>query len=220
MPAEIQHAVITGGTGSLGRAITSAFSDPAWSVASPGSRQLDVTDPSAVRSYFRDQPVDLLVCAAGITRDAPLVKLTESAWVETWAVNFSGAASCARAVLPSMLKRGAGHIIFISSFTALHPPPGQAAYAAAKSALLGLTTAMAREHGPQNIRVNAILPGFLDTPMTSGVTPHRRTEVLASHSLGRLNTCADAAAFIRFLHLHMPHTSGQIFQLDSRVPTS
>jgi 3-oxoacyl-[acyl-carrier protein] reductase len=62
-----------------------------------------------------------------------------------------------------------------------------------------------------------VLPGFLETTMTSGVTPMRREQILADHTLGRFNTCAHAAEFIRFLHHQMPHTSGQVFQLDSRI---
>lgn len=216
MRAPLQHAVITGGTGSLGRAIAEALLGPDWSVSAPGSRDLDVRDDAAVQDFFRGRPVDLLVCAAGITRDAPLARLSEAAWDETWDVNFKGAVSCAEAVLPGMRQRQAGHIMFISSFSALHPPVGQAAYAAAKAALLGLVSDLAGRHGSFGIRVNAVLPGFLETAMTEPVSERRRSEVLRDHVLGRFNTCRDAANFIRFLHHEMPHTSGQVFQLDSR----
>lgn len=216
MQSETQHAVITGGTGSLGRAIASALQAPGWTVAAPGSAELDVRDPAAQRKFFNGLPVDLLVCAAGITRDAPLARLTSQTWDETWAVNFQGARDCAQAVLPGMIARGCGHIVFISSFSALHPPAGQAAYAAAKAALLGLTSDLAARHGPSNIRVNCVLPGFLDTRMTEAVTEARSAEVFSAHRLGRLNTCDRVAAFIHFLHHELPHTSGQIFQLDSR----
>lgn len=216
MEPETRHAVITGGTGSLGVAITRALQAPDWSIAAPASKDLDVRDGTAVRNFFQQRNVDLLVCAAGITRDAPIARLTHEAWDETWAVNFRGALDCANAVLPGMIARGGGHIIFISSYSALHPPTGQAAYASAKAALLGLVTDLARRHGPSNIRVNAVLPGFLETRMTGGVTKARSEEILAAHTLGRFNTCERAAAFIRFLHHELPHTSGQVFQLDSR----
>jgi 3-oxoacyl-[acyl-carrier protein] reductase len=115
-----------------------------------------------------------------------------------------------------MIARGHGHIVFISSHSAKHPPVGQAAYASAKAALLGLTADLAALHGASNIRINAVLPGFVETRMTENVTETRRKQVLADHSLGRFNTCREAAAFIRFLHHELPHTSGQVFQLDSR----
>ena len=217
MQAERHHAVVTGGTGGLGASIAEALRAPDWLVEAPGSAELDMRDPDAIRSYFGSRQVDLLVCAAGVTRDSPLPRLSEEAWMETWAVNFRGAAECAKAVLPQMRKNGAGHIVLISSFSAIHPPVGQAAYAAAKAALLGLVADLAPACGADNIRVNAVLPGCLETRMTESVTERRRGEILAAHALGRFNTCAAAAAFIRFLHHELPHTSGQVFQLDSRT---
>lgn len=212
-----QHAVITGGTGSLGRAIAHVMEEAGFSVDSPGSQSLDVRDKTAVGEYFHDRKVDLLVCAAGITRDATLARLTENSWDETWNINFEGARICAQAVLPGMCRRRVGHIVLVSSYSALHPPPGQVAYASAKAALLGLVSDLAVRHGSSNVRVNAVLPGFLETPMTASVSTQRRAEVIDMHTLGRLNTCGNAAKFIRFLHQEMPDTSGQVFQLDSRL---
>ena len=162
--------------------------------------------------------VDLLVCAAGVTHDVPIARLSEESWDHVMAVNYHGAKNCAESALPSMIARGSGSIIFISSYSALHPPVGQAAYAVAKAALLGLTKDLARRWGIHGIRVNAILPGFIETRMTDGVSLQRRTEILADHALGRYNTPASAADFIRHLQERMPHTSGQYFQLDSRAP--
>lgn len=216
MDSETRHAVITGGTGSLGRAIDNALQIPGWVITAPGSVDLDVRDAVAVRNFFHGRDVDLLVCAAGITHDSPIARMTHEVWDDTWSVNFRGALESANAVLPRMIARGSGHIVFISSHSALHPPAGQAAYGAAKAALLGLLTDLARRHGPSNVRVNAVLPGFLETRMTDTVTEKRRAEILASHTLGRFNTCDRVAAFICFLHHELPHTSGQIFQLDSR----
>lgn len=217
MRQDKQHAVITGGTGSLGLAIADALHADGFTIAAPGSKDLDVRDRTAVRKYFHEGSVDLLVCAAGITRDAPLARLTEQSWDETWNINYEGSLLCANAALPAMVAKGSGHIIFISSFSALHPPPGQTAYASAKAALLGLVSDLSVRHGSSNIRVNAVLPGFLETAMTASVTEKRRDEILDLHTLGRLNTCENAARFIRFLHQEMPHTSGQVFQLDSRL---
>lgn len=213
----MNQLVITGGGGGLGQEVVRAFRDISWDVLSPSHAELDVTSQPAVKNFFEPLQPDLLICAAGITRDAVLSKLDENAWDELMAVNYQGAAACAAAALPGMIARGRGHIIFISSQSAIHPPAGQAGYAAAKAALLGLTTSLARKHGSRGIRINAILPGFLETPMTSGVTAKRRAEVLADHSLGRFNTQDSVAKFIRHLHQELPHTSGQVFQLDSRI---
>ena len=212
----MNHLVITGGSGGLGRALVAAFQSPCWQLAAPGRDELDVTDAAAVATYFSERRVDLLICAAGVTRDAPLARLEESAWDQVMAVNLGAAAACAAAVLPGMLARGCGHLVFISSFSARHPPPGQVAYATAKAGLLGLTHQLACRHGRHGIRVNAILPGFLDTPMTRHLSAKRRAAILAEHSLGAFNTPAAVAAFIHHLHHLLPHTSGQFFQLDSR----
>ena len=217
MPQAGHHAIITGGEGSIGQAVAQVLLDRAWTVDQPGSGELDVRQEALVRSYFKDREVDLLVCTAGITRDAPLIKLGEVAWDEVWEVNFQGALHCAEAALVEMIRMGSGHIVFLSSFSAMHPPVGQAAYASAKAALLGLTADLAIRHGPSNIRVNTVLPGFLETRMTECVTVRRRQEVLENHALGRFNSCREVAEFIRFLHEGLPHTSGQVFQLDSRV---
>lgn len=210
------HLVITGGSGMLGSVIATEFRMAGWTVDAPGSRELDVRDHSAVSRYFSDRQPELLICAAGVIRDAPIARLSEGDWDEVWSVNFQGALTCAGVVIPGMMDRGGGHVVFISSFSALSPPSGQTAYAASKAALIGLARDLARDHGGSNIRVNTVLPGFLETRMTSNVTAARRREVLAAHSLSRLNTCDRVAAFIRFLHEELPHTSGQVFQLDSR----
>lgn len=217
MRQDKQHAVITGGAGSLGRALSRVLEAGGFRVASPGSRELDVRDEIAVKEYFRDRRVDLLVCAAGVVRDAPLARTSPQAWDEVWNVNYTGSLRCAETVIPGMAARRIGHIIFVSSFSAIHPPPGQAAYAAAKAALLGLTGDLAVRHGSSNVRVNAVLPGFLETAMTASVTDRRRSEVLGMHALGRFNSCENAAKFIRFLHQEMLETSGQVFCLDSRL---
>ena len=213
-----EHVVITGGAGELARALAKECRIHGLEVWSPARDMLDVSSADSIRSYFKQREVDLLVCNAGITRDAPLVRLTEMDWQEVIAVNYNGALQCAQAALPAMKRKGGGHVVFISSFSAQHPPIGQNAYATAKAALLGLVSDLSVRHGAENIRINAILPGFLETRMTKTVSAGRRLQVLDHHTLGRFNTCAQVAAFIRFLHLQMPHTSGQSFQLDSRLP--
>jgi 3-oxoacyl-[acyl-carrier protein] reductase len=212
----VQQIVITGGNGSLAQAISTLFSNKKSGVDAPSRTDLDVTDPSAIRTFFENRHVDLLICAAGITRDAILAKTSIEDWDQVIAVNFHGAHLCAQAALPAMIARRKGHIIFISSQSAIHPPAGQSAYATAKAALLGLTRDLAHTHGPHGIRINAILPGFMETPMTRSVSPQRRDHILAEHVMANFNTPEIVAAFIHHLHHQLPHTSGQIFRLDSR----
>jgi 3-oxoacyl-[acyl-carrier protein] reductase len=214
----VNYGVITGGGGGLGKALVDAFDSSDWEIAAPDRTTLDLSNSNAIRSWFHARPVDLLVYAAGVTRDGPIIRMGEADWDGVFAVNYQGAADAAAAILPGMISRGKGHIVFISSYSAIHPPSGQAAYAAAKAALLGLTASLAHQQGSHGVRVNAVLPGFLETRMTQAVSARRKNEVLADHVLGRFNTPQAVAKFIRFLHDHLPDTSGQIFQLDSRVP--
>jgi len=216
MRGDVRKLVITGGEGALAKAIAAGFHPPEWRISAPSHGELDVADAAAVEAFFHKREVDLLVCAAGMIRDAPLVRMSEADWDDVIGVNYGGAVRCARAAMTGMLAKGAGHIIFISSYSALHPPAGQAAYAAAKAALLGLTKELACAHGAAGIRINTILPGFLETPMTAGLARDRLDEIRAAHVLGKFNTVDHVAAFIRHLHQDLPNTSGQVFQLDSR----
>lgn len=216
MRSDPPHAIVIGGSGGIGMAVVDELSNAGWQVDAPSHAELDITSRDAVISHFEGKTPELLVCAAGVTDDSLIARMAPEQWDYVWNVNYRGALHCAEAVLPSMRCRGVGHIVFLSSHSAIHPPGGQAAYASAKAALLDLNRDLALRCGPENIRVNAILPGYLETRMTSRVSESRRQEVLASHALGRFNNCQVVAGFIRHLHESMPHTSGQVFQLDSR----
>jgi 3-oxoacyl-[acyl-carrier protein] reductase len=209
--------IITGGQGSLAQAIRQRLLEANWEVHSPGHSELDVTQTASVQQYFAQHPrVDLLINNAGFTADALMHSMTEPQWQQVMDVNLSGAFRCSRAVLQGMSQQGSGHIINISSYSALVGPAGQANYAAAKAGLIALTQSTAIEYGARGIRCNCVLPGFLETAMTQHLSEQRRKEILAQHSLGRFNTVQQAADFIALLH-GMQHISGQIFQLDSRV---
>ena len=212
------QAIITGGAGDLGKALRSILETAGIQTQAPGRDALDVSDVGSVKNYIADAgDIDLLVCNAGLTIDKPLARMTEDDWTQVMDVNLKGSFLCAREVSRNMMKRRSGHILFISSFSALHPPAGQANYAAAKAALLGMMKSMAQELGPRNVRVNAILPGFLETRMTCDLSDDIRQQAISRHTLGRFNTPEAVGDFVTFLHQQMPHTSGQVFNLDSRV---
>jgi NAD(P)-dependent dehydrogenase (short-subunit alcohol dehydrogenase family) len=213
-----QQAVVTGGRHGLGKAMAEALRVDGLHVLAPGSAELDVVDSEAVKEYLTAvNDLDLLVCNAGITVDKPLTRMSEEDWDRVLQVNLKGAFLCAREAAKGMVKRRAGHIVFISSFSAVHPPAGQANYAASKAALIGMMKSMAQELGKRNVRVNVILPGFLETSMTDGLSEKVKQTSLDQHTLGRLNTPEMVADFVSFLHRQMPNTSGQVFNLDSRV---
>jgi len=215
-PEKSPVVLVTGGEGGLGRGIAAVFRDQGAEVYAPGRGELDVTDTESVTGYIaRLRRVDVLVNNAGVTADRPLVRMTEDEWQRVIDVNLSGAMRCAQAVARGMIKRRSGVIINVASYSAIMPPFGQANYAAAKAGLIGLTKSLAKELGSRNVRVNAVLPGFLATKMTAGLSDEAVAGVMNDHALGRLNTVDDAARFIVFLAT-MENISGQVFQLDSR----
>jgi 3-oxoacyl-[acyl-carrier protein] reductase len=214
-----QTVILTGGQGSLAQVIAQylAQEEPDWTLLTPSRAELDVSSEASISDFWKQHSCDLLIAAAGEVADAPLWKMTSSDWDRILHGNLRGAAFAAKCASRDMLKKRRGHIIFLSSYSAYHPPIGQVAYASAKAALLGLTRTLAKEWGPAQIRVNAILPGFLENRMTAHVTDSRKSEVLAQHCLRQFNTQHAVAAFIHTLHARMPYTSGQVFNLDSRV---
>jgi len=210
-------AVITGGDGDLAREIDRALRESGFHVSSPGRDRLDVRHATSVDGFFSGlERIDLLVNNAGITMDGPFARMSESDWDAAVDTNLRGAFLCSRAALRLMTRARSGHIVHVGSYSALRPPPGQANYAAAKAGLTGLTKSLAAEYGPRNIRVNCVLPGFLETRMTASLQEKAIAAARDRHVLGRFNTVTDAARFIAFLD-GMAHVSGQVFQLDSRA---
>ena len=210
-------ALITGGKGALAQALVSVLTAEGWQVHAPGKTELDVREPSSIAAWFTGRErLDLLVNNAGLRRDAAFQKLTENEWDEVMSTNLTGAWRCCRAALPVMRRQGAGHMLNLGSHTARHGVAGQAAYGAAKAGLLALTQSLAAELAPDNIRVNAVLPGWLPTSFNSDLSGTVHEAVRTRHHLQRFNTPEHTARFIACLHA-MEHTSGQIFQLDSRT---
>ncbi|CAN5700190.1 3-oxoacyl-[acyl-carrier-protein] reductase [soil metagenome] len=211
-------ALITGGEGTLASALHRELSTEGYEIHAPGKGVLDVTETLSIQSYMAKLPrLDLLVCTAGLIADKPMSRMEDDDFSKVLEVCLSGAFRTARAALKLMSKQKQGHIVFIGSFSAWRGPIGQANYAAAKAGLFGLAESLAKEYGSRNIRVNVILPGFMETKMTASLTESKREEYRQTHALGRFNTPTETARFIAFLDQHLPHTSGQIFNLDSRV---
>ncbi|WP_411828241.1 SDR family NAD(P)-dependent oxidoreductase [Luteolibacter sp. AS25] len=216
MISGVKRAIITGGTGGLGSAISQKLRSEGWETISLGRSDLALSDSAAVKKFFDANPCDLLICAAGAIRDRPILKMDEEDWDDVFELNFTAAERCARAVVRPMKKNEGGQIIFISSYAAVHPAVGQAAYAAAKAGLVGLAKDMAEEFGANGIRFNVVAPGFLETPMTEAVSGKRKEIVRDLHFLKKFNSVEAAADFIWFLADRMPMTSGRFFELDSR----
>ena len=210
-------ALITGGKGDFAQALRAELEAHSFIVKAPSHDQLDVTSMASISAAFENiQQLDLLVCNAGLIVDKTMTSMSEEDFARVLDVNLTGAFRTARAALKLMARQRRGHIVFLSSFSAFSGPVGQASYASAKAGLVALAQSLAREYGARNIRVNCILPGFMETGMTAHLNDDHRARLKQAHTLGRFNTPLEAARFIRFLHLEMPHTSAQVFSLDSR----
>jgi 3-oxoacyl-[acyl-carrier protein] reductase len=162
-----------------------------------------------------DSP-DLLVNNAGLTMDGLLLRMSEQEWDDVLETNLTGAFHCIREAALHMSKGKGGHIINISSIVGVQGREGQANYAASKAALIGLTKASARELGGSNIRVNAVLPGYLPTDMGASISGAQHELMIREHTLGRPSDPEEVADFIYHLS-RMKNVSGQVFNLDSRI---
>lgn len=173
----------------------------------PGSVEpviCDLTDAQQVAEVVetllgKTGKVDFLINNAGVTRDGLLVRMKEEDWALVLETNLTGVFRLCRAVMPSMIKARSGGIVNISSVVAAAGNAGQTNYAASKAALLGFTRSLAREIASRSIRVNAVAPGYIETPMTEALSDKQRQALLAQIPLRRLGTPEDVAQMVLFL---------------------
>lgn len=170
---------------------------------------------SAVRRTLEQYGrIDVLVNNAGIMHGARLVNYRTEDWNRVIGINQTGVFFGMRAVAPQMIEQGAGAIVNVSSVAAREAPFGSSAYAASKAAVLAMTRVAAKELGPKGIRVNAILPGVIETDMIAGNT-EAKAEVIARVPLGRGADAAEVAAMALFLVSDEgSYCTGQAFQVD------
>jgi 3-oxoacyl-[acyl-carrier protein] reductase len=166
--------------------------------------RLDVADAEQTKSAFKTilekfGKVDILVNNAAINRDGLAVRMKADDWDAVLRTNLTGAYLCTQQVLPGMMRARAGRIINIASVVARMGNAGQANYVAAKAGLIGLTKAIAIEIASRNITVNAVAPGFIETPMTDVLTDKVKEELKVRIPLGRMGSARDVAAAIVFL---------------------
>ncbi|WP_448589344.1 3-oxoacyl-[acyl-carrier-protein] reductase [Thermodesulfobium sp.] len=158
--------------------------------------------------------IDILVNNAGITRDALILRMTESQWDEVIDVNLKAAFLCSKEAAKRMIKQKSGRIINISSVVGQIGNPGQANYSASKSGLFGLTKSLAKELGSRGILVNSIAPGYIVTDMTSGLSDDIKNKLLSSIALGRLGTPEDVADVALWLAKSANYVTGQIISVN------
>jgi 3-oxoacyl-[acyl-carrier protein] reductase len=165
---------------------------------------MDVADAAQVKSGFQQTlakfgKLDILVNNAAITRDTLALRMKLDDWDAVLRTNLTGAHLCIQQALGAMLKQRSGRIINLSSVVAETGNAGQANYVASKAGLIGLTRAIAVEVASRNITVNAVAPGFIETPMTDVLSQELKDKMKAMIPLGRFGRDQEIAATIVFL---------------------
>lgn len=237
-------AFVTGGTGGIGRAICERFSregatvvagDVAPADALPdGVRYIayDVTDEASVAQTFAGfakdwDKLDILVNAAGIEIEKTIEDTSLAEWNRIFAINVTGTFLTSKHALPLLRKSAGASVINFGSYDGFIADPGLAAYCASKGAVHALTRAMACDHGPEGIRVNAICPGYVDTPMLQsffegegsggggGTIDTLRQAVRDVHPLRTFGKPEDIANLVNWLASdEARYASGQLWVID------
>lgn len=219
-------ALITGASGALGHAIAESLGEEGFDLAlhyrsgeeearqlastleSRGIRALPVQadickQPEVDRMVEEVEralgPIDLVVNNAGLVRDRTITRLTEEDWDIVLDTNLRGAFHVCKAVVPSLRERRSGRIVNISSIVGAMGNFGQVNYSASKAGLIGMTKSLAKELARDQICVNAICPGFMDTPMVRGVPEAVQQKLVAQIPLGRFGeprAVGDAVAYL------------------------
>ena len=174
-------------------------------------------DAKSLVSTATDQlgGLDILVNNAGITRDALLARMSDDDWDAVIDTNLKSAFLCSRAVVRSMMRARSGRIINVSSVAGLMGNAGQANYSAAKAGLIGFTKSLAREVASRSVTVNAVAPGFLESPMTDAIPEVTRNEVVKMIPMGRMGAPADVAGIVAFLASDLAaYVTGQVLVVD------
>ena len=165
---------------------------------------LNVTDPESCQGLVRKVsaeigPVDILVNAAGITRDVTLRKMSSDNWRDVMSVNLDGVFHICREVVDSMCERGFGRIVNISSVNGQTGQFGQTNYSAAKAGIHGFTMALAREVARKGVTVNSVSPGYCRTAMVMAIPETVRNDIIAKIPVGRLGEPSEIARTVNFL---------------------
>lgn len=227
-------AVVTGANGGIGRATVEALADHGVHVVMTDMRApdelpenvefrtLDVTDVEAVRALADDivarhGRLDIWVNNAGMLKRQDSLELELDDWLKTIAVNLQGTFFGAQAAARQMSKRGGGSIVNLSSYAGIKARPNCADYASAKAGVAHLTQCLALEWGRLGVRVNAIAPGFIETPMSNWMhgDPATYQAYLAKIPAGRLGQPEEIARTVVYLCSDLAsYVTGHVVAVD------
>ncbi|MCL2638266.1 MAG: 3-oxoacyl-[acyl-carrier-protein] reductase [Oscillospiraceae bacterium] len=159
--------------------------------------------------------LDVLVNNAGITRDGLLARMSEENYDLVIAVNQKSVFNMMKQVCAVMMKQRSGRVINVSSVAGLHGNAGQFNYSASKAAVIGMTKSAAKEFGPRGIAVNAIAPGFIQTPMTDALTDEQKAAILNLIAMKRYGTVDEIAGLVSFLAgKDSAYITGQVIEIS------
>jgi 3-oxoacyl-[acyl-carrier protein] reductase len=236
-----QIALVTGGSQGIGRAISLVLAESGADVAvmarsldrceavaeeirSRGRRALAVRADLAVAEEIEAAvahvgrelgPISILVNNAAITRDGLMLRMKREDWDSVIKTNLTGAFLLTQQVLPMMTRARYGRIINLTSVVAQAGNIGQANYISAKAGLIGFTKAVAREYAARNITVNAVAPGYIETPMTEAMSEEARAAWLAQVPLRRAGTALEVAYAVAFLaSAEAGYITGQVLNVN------
>jgi acetoacetyl-CoA reductase/3-oxoacyl-[acyl-carrier protein] reductase len=224
-----RKALVTGGSGGIGRAVVACLLDHGarvFSLDRPGASapagttavECDLASEEDLRECAADLAgagIDVLVHCAGLTRDAVLWKMSGEQWREVLTVNLDSAYRLLHALVPGMRRAGRGSVVLVSSINGERGKFGQANYAASKAGLIGLARTAAVELGRFGIRVNCIAPGLIETAMTSDLPDDVLAASLDATPLGRQGTPEEVAQAALFLASDMSSfVTGQVLRVD------
>ena len=217
-----KNALVTGASGGIGGAIARALHAAGARVGLSGTRAgaLDalagalgdgafavpaaLSSANGAKTLVKDAEaalggIDILVNNAGLTRDQLAVRMSDEDWQMVLDVNLTAAFRLSRGCLRGMMKKRWGRIVSVTSIVGVTGNPGQVNYAASKAALIGMSKSLAQEVASRNITVNCVAPGFIDTPMTEGLSDEQKHNLTARIPAGRLGEPADIAGACVFL---------------------
>jgi 3-oxoacyl-[acyl-carrier protein] reductase len=162
--------------------------------------------------------IDILVNNAGIARDKLILRMTDEEWDAVLNVNLKGTFLCTRAVVRHMSKQRSGRIVNIASVVGEMGNAGQANYAASKAGVIGLTKTIAREFAQRGINVNAIAPGYIETPMTEAIPEKAKEELKRMIPMERLGRPEDVAQAVLFLVSEASgYITGQVLNVNGGI---
>jgi len=238
-----KNVIVTGGAGGIGNAVCRRFASEGakvWIVDSDVKlasalaedihksgghaewRAINLSKPDEITLFIdeltaQEERIDVLVNNAGINRRGALLELTDKDWQDTFTINLDALFYMCRAVLPFMIEQGGGAIVNTASQWGLHPAPGHIAYNTSKAAVAAFTLNLARDYAPYKVRVNAVCPGEVRTPMLeSNLTRSGRSldDLNALVPFGRIGEPAEIAAAIAFLASdEAPYLCGSLLEI-------